>query len=339
MEKDENLEIDENLLNDFAREQWENTQSHLSSEYSMTPSECREVFARAMVALYDRIRWGDMRLQGASLSSMLAGIVDNKAHEFLKKMRRYVPASDNESAALSNASDDEHDAEIIELIRNSGSDGMRSLAMRATGVNLGAQVDAVEPNALPLPPPMPPQVVKHMAQQQVVPSKAKKTRRLVPTLLAVSVVVLLIVIAINFFALLKREMQEHQKKIEEKIARSEEVRDSAYTYDWENDSVNVAISNELDGLLAEVEAGKNVKSNIAKLDALWEESKANRNSDYAYFTPEIGYILACAYKQDNNIKKAKMTARMVMSIEPAGTEYGDKARTLLEELKKIKEPQ
>ena len=139
------MEKDDNLLNDFAREQWENARSHLNSNYSITSGECSEVFARAMVALYDRIRWGDMRQQELSLSSMLADIVDNKAHEFFKRMRRDVPAGSNENAALSNASSNEHDAEIIELIRNSGSDGMKSLALRVTGIDVGSQVAAVEP--------------------------------------------------------------------------------------------------------------------------------------------------------------------------------------------------
>lgn len=328
------MEKDDNLLNDFAREQWENARSHLNSNYSLTPGECSEVFARAMVALYDRIRWGDMRQQELSLSSMLADIVDNKAHEFLKRMRRDVPAGNNENAALSNASSNEHDTEIIELIRNSGSDGMKSLALRVTGVDVGFQMAAVEPNVMLLPPPLPPQASEHMAQPV-----AKKRRRLVPILVAVSAVVLLSVVAIAFFTMLKRDIQKYQQDIEEKIASGDEICDSPYIYDWESDSINVAISNELDSLLAEVEAGKNVKTNIAKLDALWEESNANRNSNYAYFTPEIGYVLACAYKQDNNIKEAKITARKVMSIEPAGTEWGDKVRKLLEELKKIKEPQ
>ena len=328
------MEKDDNLLNYFAREQWENVQSHLSSNYSLTPSECSEVFARAMVALYDRIRWGGMRQQELSLSSMLADIVDNKVHEFLKRMRRDVPAGSNENAALSNASSNEHNAEIIELIRNSGSDGMKSLALRVTGIDVGSQVAAVEPNVILLPPPLPPQASEHMAQPV-----AKKRHRLVPILVAVSAVVLLSVVAIAFFTMLKRDIQKYQQDIEEKIASGDEICDSPYIYDWESDSINVAISNELDSLLAEVEAGKNVKANIAKLDALWEESNANRNSNYAYFTPEIGYVLACAYKQDNNIKEAKITARKVMSIEPAGTEWGDKVRKLLEELKKIKEPQ
>ena len=328
------MEKDDNLLNYFAREQWENVQSHLSSNYSLTPSECSEVFARAMVALYDRIRWGGMRQQELSLSSMLADIVDNKVHEFLKRMRRDVPAGSNENAALSNASSNEHNAEIIELIRNSGSDGMKSLALRVTGIDVGSQVAAVEPNVILLPPPLPPQASEHMAQPV-----AKKRHRLVPILVAVSAVVLLSVVAIAFFTMLKRDIQKYQQDIEEKIASGDEICDSPYIYDWESDSINVAISNELDSLLAEVEAGKNVKTNIAKLDALWEESNANRNSNYAYFTPEIGYVLACAYKQDNNIKEAKITARKVMSIEPAGTEWGDKVRKLLEELKKIKEPQ
>ncbi len=333
------MEKDDNLLNDFACEQWENAQSHLNSNYSLTPDECSEVFARAMVALYDRIRWGDMRQQELSLSSMLADIVDNKAHEFFKRMRRDVPAGSNENAALSNASSNEHDAEIIELIRNSGSDGMKSLALRVTGVDLGSQVAAVEPNVILLPPPLPPQASEHMAQQPMAPPVAKKRHRLVPILVAVSAAVLLSVVAIAFFTMLKRDIQKYQQDIEEKIASGDEICDSPYIYDWESDSINVAISNELDSLLAEVEAGKNVKANIAKLDALWEESNANRNSNYAYFTPEIGFVLACAYKQDNNIKEAKITARKVMSIEPAGTEWGDKVRKLLEELKKIKEPQ
>ena len=285
------MEKDDNLLNDFAREQWENAQSHLNSNYSLTPDECSEVFARAMVALYDRIRWGGMRQQELSLSSMLADIVDDKAHEFLKRMRRDVPAGNN------------------------------------------------EPNVILLPPPLPPQASEHMAQQPMAPPVAKKRHRLVPILVAVSAVVLLSVVAIAFFTMLKRDIQKYQQDIEEKIASGDEICDSPYIYDWESDSINVAISNELDSLLAEVEAGKNVKANIAKLDALWEESNANRNSNYAYFTPEIGYVLACAYKQDNNIKEAKITARKVMSIEPAGTDWGDKVRKLLEELKKIKEPQ
>lgn len=330
------MEADLNLLNDFAHEQWEKAQAHLSSNYSMTPIECSEVFARAMVALYDTIRWGGMRSQGASLSSKLAGIVDNKARDYLKTMRRDVPASASENVSLSNASGNEHDAEIIELMSSCGSDGMRALAMKVAGVNMVPKVATARPSALPLSPPTTPQMPSHMAgQPQPV---AKKRRNLVPIMVAVAVSVLLCVVAIAFFTMLKREIQVREQEIEEKMAQSEDDYDySGSTYDWETDSINVAISNELDTLLAEVEAGKNLKPNIAKLDSLWEESNANRNSDYAYFTPEIGYILACAYMQDNDIKKAKTTARMVMSIEPQGTEWGDKVRKLLEELKKMKE--
>lgn len=332
------METDRNLLNDFAREQWEKAQAHLSSNYSLTPGECSEVFARAMVALYDTIRWGGMRSQGASLSSKLAGIVDNKAREYLKMMRRDVPASVSENASLSNASGNEHDAEIIELMSSCGSDGIRALAMKVAGVDMGLQVATARPGTLPLPPPTTPQMPSHMAQQRASQPVAKKHRNLVPIMVAVAVSVLLCVVAIAFFTMLKREIQVREREIEEKMAQSEDDYDySESTYDWETDSINVAISNELDTLLAEVEAGKNLKPNIAKLDSLWEESNANRNSDYAYFTPEIGYILACAYKQDNDIKKAKTTARMVMSIEPQGTEWGDKVRKLLEELKKMKE--
>ncbi len=330
------METDRNLLNDFAREQWEKAQAHLSSNYSLTPGECSEVFARAMVALYDTIRWGGMRSQGASLSSKLADIVDNKAREYLKMMRRDVPASVSENASLSNASGNEHDAEIIKLMSSCGSDGIRALAMEVAGVDMAPQVAAARPGTLPLPPPTTPQMPRYMAQQRASQPVAKKRRNLVPIMVAVAVSVLLCVVAIAFFTMLKREIQVREREIEEQMAQSEDDY-SESTYDWETDSINVAISNELDTLLAEVEAGKNLKPNIAKLDSLWEESNANRNSDYAYFTPEIGYILACAYKQDNDIKKAKTTARMVMSIEPQGTEWGDKVRKLLEELKKMKE--
>lgn len=72
-------------LNKFAAEQWEKTLAYLQGTYSLSRSDCEDVFQEAFIVLYTKITKGELKLT-ASLSTYFTSICRNKAHEKLRHM-------------------------------------------------------------------------------------------------------------------------------------------------------------------------------------------------------------------------------------------------------------
>lgn len=70
-------------LNKFAAEQWDKTLAFLQGTYSLSRSDCEDVFQEAFIVLYKKITDGELALT-SSLSTYFLGICKNKAHERLR---------------------------------------------------------------------------------------------------------------------------------------------------------------------------------------------------------------------------------------------------------------
>lgn len=71
-------------LNRFAAEQWEKALAYLQGTFSMSRSDCEDVFQEAFVVLYKKITKGEFVLT-AKLSTYFIGICRNKAYEKMRE--------------------------------------------------------------------------------------------------------------------------------------------------------------------------------------------------------------------------------------------------------------
>ena len=79
----EELSQTKKKLNTFAAKQWDKTLAYLQGVFSISRSDCEDVFQEAFIVLYKNITEGKISLT-SSLSTYFIGICRNKAHE---KMR------------------------------------------------------------------------------------------------------------------------------------------------------------------------------------------------------------------------------------------------------------
>lgn len=70
-------------LNEFAVDQWERTLAFLQGNYSLSLSDCEDVFQEAFVVLYKKIKDDKLTLT-SSLSTYFLGICKNKVMEKLR---------------------------------------------------------------------------------------------------------------------------------------------------------------------------------------------------------------------------------------------------------------
>ncbi len=326
------MDYNDNILVDFAGMQWEKVRNYLSKDFSLGATDCEVVFHDSFAALYDFIRWGSLPLQ-SSLSNFFLGICKKKAHELLKKQSREVTIDD---APLDSSSDDD-DAAIIAAIKNSDKDRMRTIAWNVTH-NIDLATASTEP--LPVPPPMPiPQTLQPAPQSPTQPwqepeSKPSNKKKVIGIVIGVAALMLFITLGL----LLRKNVGNPHNISTENVVCDTPYVEPSYDEDLlyaELDTIS-PMGKEIYELLVNVKNEENLKSTISQLEQLWKKSQETPSNSYSAFAPQIGYTLALAYKQDNDIANAKLALRKVMSIEPEGTEYGNRARRLLEELKKMK---
>lgn len=79
----EDLPLTQHKLNKFAAEQWDKTLAYLQGYYSLSRSDCEDVFQEAFIILYNNIKSGEFTLT-SKLSTYFIGICRNKAHEKLR---------------------------------------------------------------------------------------------------------------------------------------------------------------------------------------------------------------------------------------------------------------
>ena len=84
MANEENLRVTQHKLNKFAAEQWDKALAYLQSHFSLSRSDCEDVFQEAFIVLHRNINEGKLTLT-SSLSTYFIGICRNKAHEKMRE--------------------------------------------------------------------------------------------------------------------------------------------------------------------------------------------------------------------------------------------------------------
>ena len=79
----DNLSQTQQKLNQFAANQWDKTLAYLQGVFSLSRTDCEDVFQESFIILYKNITEGKLTLT-SSLSTYFMGICRNKAHEKLR---------------------------------------------------------------------------------------------------------------------------------------------------------------------------------------------------------------------------------------------------------------
>ena len=98
-------------LNQFAAEQWDKALAYLQGTFSMSRSDCEDVFQEAFIVLYKKITSGELVLT-SKLSTFFIGICRNKAYEKMRGKGKELNIIDD----FPSTTKDEHEDERIDRL-------------------------------------------------------------------------------------------------------------------------------------------------------------------------------------------------------------------------------
>lgn len=107
----EDLSQTQQKLNRFAGKQWDKTLAYLQGYFSLSRSDCEDVFQEAFIVLYRNITEGKLTLT-ASLSTYFIGICRNKAYEKMRAKGKEINIIDE----FPNTTKDEFEDERIDTL-------------------------------------------------------------------------------------------------------------------------------------------------------------------------------------------------------------------------------
>lgn len=107
----EDLSHTQQKLNRFAAKQWDKTLAYLQGVFSISRSDCEDVFQEAFIVLYKNITEGKISLT-SSLSTYFIGICRNKAHEKMRAKGKELNIID----VFPNTTKDEFEDERIDRL-------------------------------------------------------------------------------------------------------------------------------------------------------------------------------------------------------------------------------
>ena len=107
----EDLSHTQQKLNRFAAKQWDKTLAYLQGTFSLSRSDCEDVFQEAFIVLFKNITEGKLTLT-SSLSTYFIGICRNKAHEKLREKGKELNIIDD----FPNTTKDEFEDERIDRL-------------------------------------------------------------------------------------------------------------------------------------------------------------------------------------------------------------------------------
>lgn len=99
-------------LNKFAAEQWDKTLVYLQGQFSMSRSDCEDVFQDAFIVLYNNIVEGKLTNLTSSLSTYFNSICRNKVYEKMRSMGKELAIIDDNP----NTTKDEYEDERIDRL-------------------------------------------------------------------------------------------------------------------------------------------------------------------------------------------------------------------------------
>lgn len=104
-------------LNVFAFEQWDKTLAYLQGAFSLSRSDCEDIFQEAFIVLYNKILEGHLALT-ASMSTYFIGICRNKALERLRGMGQELNIIDDYPSMTKDVYEDERIDRLLALEDN-----------------------------------------------------------------------------------------------------------------------------------------------------------------------------------------------------------------------------
>lgn len=107
----EDLSHTQQKLNRFAAKQWDKTLAYLQGYFSLSRSDCEDVFQEAFIVLYKNITEGNLTLT-AALSTYFNGICRNKAYEIIPAKGKEINIIDE----FPNTTKDEFEDERIDRL-------------------------------------------------------------------------------------------------------------------------------------------------------------------------------------------------------------------------------
>lgn len=101
-------------LNKFASEQWDKTLAYLQGTFSLSRSDCEDIFQEAFIVLYKKIIEGELTLT-AKLSTYFIGICRNKAYERMRGMGKELNIIDDYPSTTKDEYEDERIDRLLAL--------------------------------------------------------------------------------------------------------------------------------------------------------------------------------------------------------------------------------
>ncbi len=107
----EEISMTQRKLNEFAAEQWDKALAYLQGTFSLSRSDCEDVFQEAFIVLHKNITEGKLTLT-SSLSTYFIGICRNKAREKMRGKGKELTIIDE----FPNTTKDEFEDERIDRL-------------------------------------------------------------------------------------------------------------------------------------------------------------------------------------------------------------------------------
>lgn len=112
-----NIPQTQRKLNQFAAEQWNKALAYLQGVFSMSRSDCEDVFQEAFIVLYKKITDGELVLT-AKLSTFFIGICRNKAREKMRGKGKELNIIDDYPNTTKDECEDERIDRLLALEDN-----------------------------------------------------------------------------------------------------------------------------------------------------------------------------------------------------------------------------
>ena len=108
------LQQTQQKLNKFAAEQWDKSLAYLQGSFSLSRSDCEDIFQEAFIVLYKKITDGELVLT-SSLSTYFIGICRNKAYEKMRGMGKELNIIDDHPSSTKDEFEDDRIDRLLAL--------------------------------------------------------------------------------------------------------------------------------------------------------------------------------------------------------------------------------
>lgn len=101
-------------LNKFAAEQWDKVLAYLQGAFSLSRTDCEDIFQESFIVLYQKVIDGELTLT-SSLTTFFIGICRNKAYEKLRGMGKELNIIDDYPSTTKDEYEDDRIDKLLAL--------------------------------------------------------------------------------------------------------------------------------------------------------------------------------------------------------------------------------